>query len=116
MQPRWADDHLIAHRDAAGEHGAGHHGAGPGQGEGAIDSEAERSLLLPVLLQTGSFDQAATKLSHAHFGDRRRRYDIKAFEPGAEKSVGNLVMRCGEPFGRHQVGLGQSDDAALYAK
>src|SRR6185503_4889949 len=40
-EPRGADDDMVADRNAAAEHRAGDHGAGPGESKRAIDGEAE---------------------------------------------------------------------------
>ena len=113
-EARRADHELVAGGDAAGEHRAGHDGAGALQREGAVDGQAEaarRRAWRPCCARRR--EQAVAQRVDALAGDGGDRQDLGARERRCRAARWrSRRATAAQPLGVDEVGLGQRDDAA----
>ena len=111
-QPRRTDRHAIAGRDRARQHGAGHHGAGAGQGERTIDREPETLRRRPRPDGVRGVEQLLAQCVDAVAGHGRDRNDLGALQAGALQELRDVGQNFRLLLRRGEIDLGERDDAA----
>ncbi|HWA49189.1 MAG TPA: hypothetical protein VG742_12995 [Dongiaceae bacterium] len=111
-QARRADHHAIADADPAGKDGAGDDRSGPGQGEAAVDRQAEAAVRHTRGPGVAQRIQPRGQHVDPFAGQRRDRQYLRARQAGRRQRRRDRVAHLAPAFGIDEIHLGQGDDAA----
>ena len=103
----------FAHLQAAGNGGAGDHGAETLDGEDPVDGQAKNAGDRLGGHLGGEVAQGGQQVLLADPGDRGEAFDGRAFQEGALEGVPDLFFHQVQPVFLHQVDLGEDHQTLL---
>ena len=113
LVPRGIDADRLPHLQAAGDGGAGDHGAETLDGEDPVDGQAEDALDGFGRDLLGQLRQGGQEVVFALLGHGGKALDGRPLQEGARQGLPHLLFHQFQPVFLHQVGLGEDHQALL---